>query len=257
MIPKIIHYCWFGRNPMSEMALRCIDSWKKYCPDYEIIAWNEDNFDINYNDYVKEAYNSQKWAFVSDVARLYALVNFGGIYMDTDVEVIHPLDSLLICEAVLGFESDAQISTGLMAASKGNKMFAEFLSDYDNQHFIRRDGSFDLTTNVTRVTNACFRYGFKPVDSLQVISGLTLFPKDYFSPKDLITKQIVKTENTLVVHHFDGSWHSDEDRYIEKLSKKWSYMPGGNYVAKFMGIIKYRGIGTAIRETRGWIFRRR
>lgn len=257
MIPKIIHYCWFGKNPLPEMAIRCIGSWKKYCPDYEIIEWNEDNFDINYNDYVREAYEAKKWAFVSDVARLYALVNYGGIYMDTDVEVIHSLDSLLKYESVSGFESDTQISTGLMAASKGNVMFKEFLNDYDNQHFIRKDGSLDLTTNVTRITNTCLKYGFKPVNSLQVINGFTLLPKDYLCPKDHTTKIITKTKNTLVIHHFDGSWHSDEDRYIERLSRKLKRIPMGSYIAKFRGVIKYRGIKVAVKELCGWLFKSR
>ena len=106
MIPKVIHYCWFGGNPLPELAQKCIASWKKYCPDYEIKEWNESNFDLNCCDYVREAYEAKKWAFVSDVARLYAMVHEGGIYMDTDVEVIAPLDSLLQYHAVSGFETE-------------------------------------------------------------------------------------------------------------------------------------------------------
>ena len=170
MIPKIIHYCWFGRNPLPELAQKCIASWKKYCPDYQIIEWNEDNFDINCNAYVKEAYEAKKWAFVSDVARLYALVEMGGIYMDTDVEVLKPLDSLLKYEAVSGFESETAIPTGLMAACKGQKLFVELLHEYDTIHFKRSDGSLDLTTNVTRITNTCLKYGFKANNSLQTVN---------------------------------------------------------------------------------------
>ena len=111
MIPKKIHYCWFGRNPLPPLALKCIASWKEYCPDYEIKEWNEDNFDLNCNAYVREAYEARKWAFITDYVRLYALVNEGGIYMDTDVEVLKPLDDLLCYDAVSGFESQTQIPT--------------------------------------------------------------------------------------------------------------------------------------------------
>ena len=130
MIPKKIHYCWFGGNPLPEMAHRCIESWKKYCPDYEIKEWNESNFDLNCCAYVREAYAAHKWAFVSDVARLQALVSEGGIYMDTDVEVIKPLDELLKYEAISGFESEDRVPTGMMACEKGHKMFAEKYSEF-------------------------------------------------------------------------------------------------------------------------------
>lgn len=115
MIPKKIHYCWFGGNPLPPLAVKCIESWKKYCPDYEIKEWNESNFDLNCNEYVREAYEAKKWAFITDVVRLYAMVTEGGIYMDTDVEVLRPLDDLLVYEAVSGFETKTRIPTGLMA----------------------------------------------------------------------------------------------------------------------------------------------
>ena len=135
MIPKKIHYCWFGGNPLPEMARHCIDSWKKYCPDYEIKEWNETNFDLHFNDYVWEAFQAKKWAFITDVVRLHALVTEGGIYMDTDVEVVKPLDSLLQYEAVSGFEAEARIPTGLMACEKGQRLFVELLHDYEGSTF--------------------------------------------------------------------------------------------------------------------------
>ena len=254
-IPKIIHYCWFGGNPLPEMAQKCISSWKKYCPGFEIMEWNEDNFDLNMNDYVREAYKAKKWAFVSDVARLYALVNYGGIYMDTDVEVIKPLDELLEYEAVSGFESPTQIPTGLMACEKGHRMFVELLNDYEGSHFIRKDGSLDLTTNVTRITNNCLKYGLELNNEKQCVNGFTLLPRDYLCPKDHETKEINITKNTLTIHHFDGSWHSDEDRYVEQLMKKIK-IPSGNYIAKVIGVAKYRGFMTALRETLGWLKRK-
>ena len=120
MIPKIIHYCWFGGNPLPPLALKCIESWKKYCPDYEIKIWDESNFDININKYATEAYEAKKWAFVSDVARLWVLYNYGGIYMDTDLEVIKPLDEFLYHKAFSGFEDEVNIPTGIIASEKNN-----------------------------------------------------------------------------------------------------------------------------------------
>ena len=217
MIPKIIHYCWFGGNPLPELAKKCITSWKIYCPDYEIKEWNESNFDLNCCDYVREAYKSKKWAFVSDVARLHALVTEGGIYIDTDVEVIKSLDTLLQYSAVSGFESITSISTGLMACEKDDPMFKEFLDGYKTAHFILPDGTLDKTTNVVRITNTCLKYGFVPNNKKQTINTFTILPKDYLCPKDLYTRKIDITENTLIIHHFNGSWQSDEER----LNGKW------------------------------------
>ena len=217
MIPKKIHYCWFGRNPLPPLALKCIASWKEYCPDYEIKEWNEDNFDLNCNAYVREAYEARKWAFITDYVRLYALVNEGGIYMDTDVEVLKPLDSLLQYEAVSGFEAEARIQTGLMACRDSHPLFQELLDDYNGLHFKREDGLLDLTTNVTRITNVCLRHGFVPNGKLQTVGGFTLLPKDYLCPKDILTKEVHLTENTLCIHHFDGSWVSKGDKFKQKV----------------------------------------
>lgn len=206
MIPKKIHYCWFGRGQKPELANRCIDSWKKYCPDYEIKEWNEDNFDLNLYPYVREAYDKRKFAFVTDVVRLYALITEGGIYMDTDVEVLKSLDILLEYDAVSGFEAETRIPTGLMASRKSHPLFLEFLDDYNGLHFIRDDGSLDLTTNVTRITNICLSHGFVPNGKLQTIAGFTLLPQDYLCPKNYETKELKLTTNSLCIHHFDGSW---------------------------------------------------
>ena len=218
MIPKKIHYCWFGKNPLPELAERCIDSWKKYCPDYEIFEWNEDNFNLDCYPYVREAYDAGKWAFVSDVARLYALVTYGGIYMDTDVEVLKPLDDILKYEALSGFESETRIPTGLMACREGHKLFEEFLFSYKDQHFIKPDGTYDTTTNVTRITDTCLKYGLKLNNTKQTIRGFTLFPTDYFCPKDCRTMEINITQNTYTIHHFDGSWNRDKklNRFVKK-----------------------------------------
>lgn len=252
MIPKKIHYCWFGGNPLPDLAIKCIESWKKYCPEYEIIEWNESNFDINCCKYVKEAYEAKKWAFVSDVVRLYALVNYGGIYMDTDVEVLKSLDDILSYEAVSGFENEKSIPTGLMACEKNHPLFSELLHEYDNIHFLKKDGSLDLTTNVTRITNTCLKYGLKLNNSFQKINGLVLFPNDYFCPKDYLTGKINLTENTYTIHHFDGSWLSDEKKYSSKLRKslcKIFSIKVANLISTFIGRIKYQGMKQAVIDT--------
>lgn len=211
-IPKIIHYCWFGGNQLPEDALKCIESWKRYCPDYEIIEWNESNFDINCNMYVKEAYESKKWAFITDFVRLKALVENGGIYMDTDVEVLKPLDEFLKHHAFSGFESNRNIPTGIMGCEKDFELFKIFLDDYKDRHFILKDGSFDLTTNVVTITNICKKYGFKENGKKQEVEGFVLYPSDYFCPKNYYTEEINITENTYTIHHFSGSWLSEENK---------------------------------------------
>jgi len=257
-IPKKIHYCWFGGNPLPGMAIKCIESWKKYCPDYEIVEWNENNFDIDYCAYVREAYDAKKWAFVSDVARLYALVNYGGIYMDTDVELIKPLDCLLDYEAVSGFETETRIPTGLMASVEHQDLFEELLNDYKGEHFLRDDNSFDMVTNVTRITNTCYKYGFKPNNSLQTLKGFTFLPKDYLCPKNYETGELVITENTICIHHFDGSWHGEEDILCAQLIKKYKRLFSNQfmrYVCKFYCVFKCDGAKKAFMLFIGWIKR--
>ena len=145
-IPKVIHYCWFGRGKLPALAKKCIESWKKYCPDYEIICHNEDNFDISENIYAKEAYDAGKWAFVSDYVRLKVLYEEGGIYLDTDVEIIKPIDNLIKETGYMGFDDNGVVSTGLgFACEKGNELVKILLSDYDDISFVRPDGSYDTT----------------------------------------------------------------------------------------------------------------
>ena len=206
MLPKIIHYCWFGRGQMPEMALKCITSWKKYCPDYTLKEWNEDNFYLDMYPYVREAYEARKFAFVTDVVRLYALLHEGGIYMDTDVEVIRPIDSLLQYAAVSGFETEKDIPTGLMAAEQGHPLFRELLEEYEGIHFVLSDGTYDMTPNVARITRTCLKYGFVPNNQMQTVHGFTLLPKDYLCPKSYSDRKIQLTSNSLCIHHFAGSW---------------------------------------------------
>lgn len=219
MIPKVIHYCWFGRGPMPKLALKCIESWKKYCPDYEIKEWNEDNFDLDLYPYVREAYDARKFAFVTDVVRLYALYHEGGIYMDTDVEVIKPLDSLLAYDAVSGFESPTQIQTGLMASRDGHPLFKELLDEYNGIHFVRPDGTLDITTNVIRISNTCREYGLRLDNTLQTVRGFTLLPKDFLCPIEHEGHRLVLTPNTLCIHHFAGSWVTGKALWKKRVAR--------------------------------------
>lgn len=212
MIPKIIHYCWFGRKEKPELAQRCIASWKKYCPDYELMEWNEDSFDINCNCYVREAYQAGKYAFVTDFVRLYALKTVGGIYMDTDMEVLSPLDMLLQHRAFSGFEDATNISTAIMGSEADHPWICCLLEDYKDRHFLNMDGSMDLTTNVetiTRITKEM--YALKQGNSLQEVGdNIVLYPQEYFCPKDYITGEIKKTRHTCCIHHFQASWQTEE-----------------------------------------------
>lgn len=206
MIPKKIHYCWFGGNPLPDNVKKFIATWKKYCPDYEIIEWNESNFNIHSMPYVEEAYKSRKWAFVSDVARLNALVSEGGIYMDTDVEVVRSLDSLLENKSFLGFEGTQYIATNMMGCEPQHPFFKQFLDSYSSRRFIREDGSLDQTTNVEEITKRLQNLGFVLNGKEQEIDGIHIYPTDRFSPYDYITGLLRKTPNTYSIHWFDKSW---------------------------------------------------
>lgn len=207
MIPKVIHYCWFGRGPKNELALKCIESWKKYLPDYELKEWNEDNFDVSMYAYTKEALENRKFAFVTDVVRLYALYTEGGIYMDTDVEVLKTYNPFLHHTMFSGFETNGYVPTGMMAAEKGSIWAKELLDDYRNRKFVLDDGSFDTTTNTTVITDYMKKKGLKLNNTYQDFPGLcTMYPYDYFCPKDHRTGTINCTKNTVCIHHFAGSW---------------------------------------------------
>lgn len=219
MIPKKIHYCWFGRGEKPKLAKKCIDSWKKYCPDYEIIEWNEDNFDINCCPYVKEAYESRRFAFVTDYVRLYVMFTQGGIYMDTDVEVTRNLDEFLVHKGFSGFESETQIPTGIMAGEKGFPLFEKLLSYYDGRHFLDKNGNQDTTTNVITITAMLSERGFIPNGKYQVVDGFALYPRDYFCPLDDSTGVMYDSKNTATIHWFNKSWVPQRLRVRSKITR--------------------------------------
>ena len=236
MIPKILHACWFGGKPIPEDAQRYIDSWKKYNPDYEIKIWNEDNFDINSNTYVKEAYQSRKFAFVTDYVRLKVLYEHGGIYMDTDVEVLRSLDDFLKYPAFSGFEGPNRIPTGTMGAEPNNKWIKLLLDYYDDRHFILPDGSLDLTTNVKTITDiTSTNYPIRLDNTLQEFEDFVMFPFDYLCAKDLVDGKIKTSKNTYTIHHFAGSWTSPRKKIV-----KWMISVFGYRFVSFLVKIKHK-----------------
>ena len=219
MIPKTIHFCWFGRGEKPKLVKKCIASWKKYCPDYEIIEWNEDNFDINCCKYVREAYESKKYAFVTDYVRLYAMYTQGGIYMDTDVEVVKNLDEFLQHQGFSGFESEIHVPTGIMGSEKNFPLFKHLLSYYANRSFHKSDGTLDDTTNTSIITNMLTEKGLVRNGKFQIIDGLALYPRDYFCPLEYSTGKMFKSKNTSTIHWFNMSWLSKGNRAKSKITK--------------------------------------
>ena len=206
-IPKVIYYCWFGRGKMPALAERCIESWKKVCPDYRIVCLNEENFDIAQNRYAQEAYDSQKWAFVSDYARLKVLYEEGGIYLDTDVELLKPLDDLIEESGYMGFDDQGLLSTGLgFACEKGNELVGALLKDYDEIPFILEDGSLDMTPCPDRNTETIRALGMDLSRQGQVFMGIRMLPEDYLCPIKYYSGKKKMTKNTYSVHHFCASW---------------------------------------------------
>lgn len=207
MIPKIIHYCWFGGRELGENEEKYMRSWEKYCPDYQIKRWDESTVDFsNFGPYLKEAYEQKEWAFVSDVVRLYALVSEGGIYMDTDIEVVKPLDDLLHYSAFMGFEVETKISTGIIGAIPNHPFMEEWYHDYDDRRFVRAEKTEDVETNVIRVTKLLQNHGLQLNNQRQKVREIEIFPQAVFSPKSYITGEVEATEETKVIHQFSGSW---------------------------------------------------
>lgn len=221
-IPKILHYCWFGGKPKPPLAEKCIRSWKKFCPDFEIQEWNESNFDLEQVPaYVRQAYEAGRWAFVSDYVRLRALTEVGGVYLDTDVEIVRSLDPFLKHEAFAGFEHLERVQTGVLACRKGFPLFQEFLAYYDTAVFRRPDGSMDTTTNVEILTGICRKKGLVFNDTFQVVDGLAVYPREVFCPVDYDTMKLKKTRKTVTIHWFSGSWQTQEDLRILEEERRW------------------------------------
>lgn len=239
-IPKVIHYCWFGGNPLPKSALACINSWKKYFPDYEIKEWNETNFDVHCNKYCSEAYDAKKYAFVSDFARFKILYDEGGVYFDTDVEVIKSFAPILENGAFMGCETQSvytnsvAVAPGLgLAINPGLGLVKEILDDYEASSFLKEDGSFDLTTIVQRTTSILKKHGLAEMRGIQQVEGITIYPSEYFCPKDKDTLKLNLTENSYSIHHYDATWYSKDMKF-----KKWIRVTFGGGFLQFLVKIK-------------------
>ena len=234
MIPKIIHYCWFGGKQLPDEYKKNIASWRKYCPEYEIREWNESNFDVNCCAYIKEAYKAKKWAFVSDYARFWILYKYGGVYFDTDVEIIRNIDDLISKGGFIGTEIESKngfnlaVAPGLgmaanpglgMAANPGLGLFAELLDMYNDTHFIKSDGSINKTTVVEYMTKQLYSHGYIANNSIQKICGIYVYTPEYFSPMNQFTGEIKITDNTYTIHHYSGSWLDWENRLYHKVNR--------------------------------------
>lgn len=219
MIPKVIHYCWFGRNPLPESAVKCIESWRKYMPDYEIKEWNEDNFDVNMVPYIAEAYSVKKYAFVSDYARFWILHHYGGVYFDTDVEVIKPIDDIVEKGPFMGVEEFCEftpedligyplVAPGLgIAAVAGMDVYKKMLDYYDSVHFMNAEGRMITGgTVVVHTTRILVKAGLQPHSDSQQVAGIEIYPADYFNPFEDITGRLRITDNTRSIHWYASSW---------------------------------------------------
>lgn len=222
MITQVIHYCWFGGNPLPPLAVKCIESWRKFLPSYEIKEWNESNFDVNCISYTQEAYAAKKYAFVSDYARFYILYHHGGLYFDTDVEIIKPIDDIVARGSFMGCENKVKtdeatlaVAPGLgMAANPGMELYAELLDLYSGLHFKNADGSLNMKTVVSYTTELLCKHGLKNINEIQKCAGIWIYPKDYFCPIDYSTGKIKVTDNTRGIHHFAASWLTTRQKII-------------------------------------------
>lgn len=231
MIPKIIHYCWFGRGPLPELAQKCIASWKKYLPDYEIKEWNEDNFDVNIIPYTAEAYKAKKYAFVSDYARFWILYQYGGIYFDTDVEVIRPIDDIIYMGNFMGFETDpkpqlktdaseASVNPGLgMGVAPGLGIIKKMLDFYEGRHFEFIPGGIGQLTIVHITTEVLLKAGLKLQQGIQQVDDMWIYPAEYFCPINLKTGRIHVRPNTRTIHHYAGTWQDKHFSFKEWIKK--------------------------------------
>lgn len=232
-IPKIIHYCWFGRGEKSEFIKKCINSWKKFLPNYEIKEWNEDNFDITSNEYVYEAYKNKKYAFVSDYVRLKVLYEHGGIYFDTDIEVIKNFDNLINNRDIYCFEMDNQIMTGVMISKINSPLILEYLNHYNDLKFKEENGNLNLQPNTIYFTELLKSKGLNLDNKKQLLEGyIEVYPNEYFCAYDMKNSNFNVTENTFTIHHYKGSWISGKEKVKREFKRFISKILGKNLYEK-------------------------
>lgn len=247
MIPHTIHYCWFGKSPLPTSAKKYIKSWEKHFPDFEIKEWNEDNFDVNIIQYTKDAYAAKKYAFVSDYARFWILYHHGGIYFDTDVEAIRPMDDIIEKGPFMGFELDnvgsalptLSINPGLgLGAEKKNPIFAEILSRYEQLSFYLSNGERNPFTMIPMVTRMMQEKGLKLIDEKQFVDGISIYPNDYFNPFDDITGVLRKTPNTRTIHWYAKTWADNNSPLQIKIKRLLHRYMGTSFTTTIKSLLK-------------------
>lgn len=253
-IPKRIHYCWLGRNPKPKSVLKCIESWKKFCPDYEIIEWNEDNLDISSNLYSRQAYDAKFWAFATDYLRLWIVYTHGGIYLDTDVQIIKPLDPLLTHKAFMGFEVEDKVNTGLgFGAEAGNAFLAANMKVYETLAFVNKDGTYNRLPAPEYSTQIAKAHGLQnDTGKTQTVLDMTFYPQEYFAPKDYFTGRLHMTKNTYSIHHYDSTWFTEEEQARRKRDllvarlRYITYIPR-SMAEKALGTKRYKSMVASIK----------
>ena len=225
MIPKKIHYCWFGDGEKPELVQKCIASWKRHCPDCEIIEWNTSNYDVTKNTYMNEAFQAGRWSFVSDYARLDILYEHGGVYLDTDVELIRPIDELLNGNGFIGFEIPVDagytVNTGQgFGAKPHDEVIGAMLNAYDSLRFIHEDGTQNLQPCPYYNTKALVDMGLQLNNSMQQIADITVYPTEYFCPVNWKSKKCMITKNTFSIHHFNASWLTDKEKKKRRRTRR-------------------------------------
>lgn len=250
-IPKVIHYCWFGGNPLPEDAIRCINSWKVFCPNYEIKEWNESNFDLNSCDYVKEAASVGKWAFVSDYVRYKVLYEYGGLYFDTDVELIKPLDDIVARSNFIGVEQPVNssksqnylINPGLGIGCKaGNQIVKAILDVYATEHYILADGSASKKTVLNYTSEVFEQFGFNYQNEIQQIEDWIVYPTVFFCPMSYSTGEVVITEDTKSIHWYSMSWKTSYEKFMKSWERSLKRLMGEK-----MGGMFYRVLSLPVR----------
>ncbi len=251
MIPKIIHYCWLSGEEYPETIAKCIASWKEKLPDYEFVLWDTEKFDITSNQYVKQAYEAKKYAFASDYIRLYALYYYGGIYLDSDIIVYKNFDELLNNKAFCGFENDEGVTAWLLASEKGNPLFKELLSYYDNHVFLFPNGAYDTTPNVVPITNTLRKHGLILNGQQQQLENIIVYPRTFFCPVIPYGEyEDCYSEKTFAQHLFNGGWIDAEQKRIlsrkHNIEKKYGRIIGMLYYG--IKVLKREGIYSFVQQ---------
>lgn len=255
MIPKVIHYCWFGGGPLNDLSQKCISSWSRLCPDYRLVRWDETNYDVTKNEYMRRAYEAKKWAFVSDYARLDIVYRHGGIYLDTDVELIKPLDQVLGEKAFMGIEYSLCVNTGLgIGGEPGVELFRLLRDDYESEAFIRPDGSLNMVPCGVYQTKRLEELGYIREDRQQVVDGVTLFPSRVLASRDWYYGTLKITKETIAVHHGAATWLNPEQQTLRNrqhdLVARYGRRLGGALANLYRGgcYLKRHGISAFIKR---------